>query len=256
MGKSRFGRKRVSSAVRSSTLLRSKVSMKRQEIEVATASGAVITLLGLAWYYVANVASLSEIVWGVLKETLFWSGIAVVILAAIIVSLRARENWWWSTAKTVTCTVVLSSLAYFVLRSIGGGSSRSEFIVARPSYFNADRGSNCKLRPPHTHGCCGRFSRRTSRALRRCQNGSACFPWTDPAVVPVYHRCTYARSFVGHVQTTKSGVTRCVATSHVKARRMPGVSATTGEHPLTHRSLMMSPSLTAGTKTPASHRLT
>lgn len=99
--------------------------MNRPAIYTGLAAAAIVTALELGWYYVANLARIDEPSRGLLKETLFWLGIATVGATAVIVSLRNRNRWWIATIIATAVTVTISSLLYTLIRYLWGANLRT-----------------------------------------------------------------------------------------------------------------------------------
>jgi hypothetical protein len=85
---------------------------------------AACTLAGLAstWFYVANVADISEPTRAVIKDVLFWSGVGFLVAFSVFVSLRSGTNWVRITSFSVAAVLVVSSSLYSAARRLLGGN--------------------------------------------------------------------------------------------------------------------------------------
>ena len=111
--------------------------MSKSIVITGVAVAFLMTILIQAWYYAANIASMSEETRGYWKDGLLAICVCTPLITAIIQSLRAREKWWRSVLN-VLCVVFFGTFAFslFCARTIGipfgrnSSSTDANFFVA------------------------------------------------------------------------------------------------------------------------------
>jgi hypothetical protein len=107
--------------------------MRRTAWTIVGAS-TVIAALETTWFYFANVAVMPESERGLVKESVFWSGVLFALGLSAIVSLGNDRGWWRRTAVIVSGATLLSGVVFTALRlSLGGNPNANTVLLGEPA---------------------------------------------------------------------------------------------------------------------------